>query len=251
MKKIIGLFSLLSLGFLLTSCSNGGSTRTSGYFTYKIDTKTNELMLIGLSEEGKQQKTIVIPSIIDGKPVARIGHEVSHFLADGKNWETEFESEVLETIYFPSGLCKTELNKSFYSSLPNVKTIYWGDIEYNGSLYSVAIDKVYVSLANLSENEKQYSIGKYYKNFNAANVCYYMNDGTENTYFVDYANGTKVNVIPSIPYREGFSFDGWYKDQELITLWDFENDIANTIEVDDEGKEVINETKIYAKWRNA
>ncbi len=76
-----------------------------------------------------------------------------------------------------------------------------------------------------------------------------MNDGTENTYFVDYANGTKVNVIPSIPYREGYEFDGWYKDQELSILWDFENDIASTIEVDENGKDIINETKIYAKWR--
>ncbi len=206
MKKIIGLFSLLSLGVLLASCSNGGSTRTSGYFTYKINTKTNELMLIGLSEEGKQQKTIVIPSIIDGKPVARIGHEVSHFMADGKSWEAEFDSDVLETIYFPSGLCKTYLNISFYSRLPNVKTIYWGDTEYNDYLYSVKIDKIYISVANLDENENLYSMEKYFKNFNAANVCYYMNDGTENTYFVDYANGTKVNVIPSNPYREGFLF---------------------------------------------
>ena len=248
MKKLIGLLSFVALVLFVTSCS-GGSTKTSGYFTYEIDKNTNEVMLIGLSKSGKKQKSIIIPSIIDGKPVTRIGHEVSHFLADGKSWEASFKSDVLETIYFPSGLSESYLHVSMYNSLPNVKTIYWGDIDHNRSLCNIGTETIYVSNSHMLYNAEDYSLyPDFYTNLHVANVCYYMNDGTDNTFFVDYANGTKVNVIPSIPYRRGYEFDGWYKDQELSTLWDFENDIASAIEVDDEGK-IINETKIYAKWR--
>lgn len=63
----------------LSSCTNGGFTKTSGYFTYKINSKTDEVLLIGLSKEGQKQETIVIPSIIDGKKIGRIGHYLSNY----------------------------------------------------------------------------------------------------------------------------------------------------------------------------
>ncbi|MFF2179039.1 leucine-rich repeat protein [Lysinibacillus sp. NPDC058147] len=41
---------------------------------------------------------------------------------------------------------------------------------------------------------------------------------------------------PSNPVKEGYTFAGWYKDQELTTAWDFAND------------EVIENTTLFAKW---
>ncbi|MEY9974481.1 putative repeat protein (TIGR02543 family) [Lysinibacillus sp. RC46] len=41
---------------------------------------------------------------------------------------------------------------------------------------------------------------------------------------------------PSNPMKEGYTFAGWYKDEELTKAWDFAND------------EVIENTTLYAKW---
>ena len=47
MKKVIKYISfimLFSLMLLLCSCTNGGITRTSGLFTYKINLDTREII---------------------------------------------------------------------------------------------------------------------------------------------------------------------------------------------------------------
>ncbi|WP_035375910.1 InlB B-repeat-containing protein, partial [Haploplasma axanthum] len=67
-------------------------------------------------------------------------------------------------------------------------------------------------------------------------------------FFVDDADGTKVNVIPPDPYKEGYNFMGWYKELEGINKWDFENDIIPSKQYDEEGEYQFIETKIYAKW---
>ena len=41
---------------------------------------------------------------------------------------------------------------------------------------------------------------------------------------------------PGIPTKKGYNFGGWYSDDTLDTLWDFENDV------------IVDDTFIYAKW---
>ena len=72
MRKIklsLVLLMLCLFSLTLISCfgyGNVNKTKTSGYFRYQIDKTTNEAMLVGLTEEGEQQETIIIPSVIDG-----------------------------------------------------------------------------------------------------------------------------------------------------------------------------------------
>ncbi len=43
-------------------------------------------------------------------------------------------------------------------------------------------------------------------------------------------------TAPAIPTKEGYSFDGWYKEAELTNLWVFESDV------------VTSDITLYAKW---
>ena len=54
--------------------------------------------------------------------------------------------------------------------------------------------------------------------------------------------------IPPIPERDGYAFDGWYKESDCINEWDFETDALPQAQVDDQGQEIYQETKLYAKW---
>ncbi len=245
MKKVIKYISfimLFSLMLLLYSCTNGGITRTSGLFTYKINLDTREIMIMGLSKKGQQEETIVIPSILNGKRVMSIGCRYDM----GAEY-AEFKSEKLKTIYFPSGFSNSDID-DFYDKLPNVEKIFWGDVNsnklfrgpYEKSLTYVSKQNYYLDKTRREDNKVTF--------IEMANVNYYINDGTENTYFVDYVSGAIVNVEPPIPYREGYKFKGWYKEVECINKWDFEKDEVPQIEYDSEGKEIFKEVKIYAGW---
>ena len=48
--------------------------------------------------------------------------------------------------------------------------------------------------------------------------------------------------------REGYEFDGWYKESECINAWDYEADALPEVQIDEEGQEVYQETRLYAKW---
>ena len=251
-KAIILFLSILLVIFTLTSCINKDSFKKSGYFTYTYDYEDSKFYSIaGLTEEGEQQETLVFPSQINGRKVNRIGVYEPLTFADATYRITHFfESEKLKTIYFPKGYSNTMLSKSFYGSLSNVKTVYWAD--YHQSRLLPPYEDTYVSgqFLKYQDSKEIYKDGflNMFPRFHLANVEYYMNDGSEDVYFVDHVSGTKVNVEPSIPYREGYTFRGWYKDIELTQLFDFENDIIPEIKLDEEGKEIIETTKIYAGW---
>ena len=64
----------------------------------------------------------------------------------------------------------------------------------------------------------------------------------DNYYYVDYyENGEKILYIPPIPQRDGYTFDGWFKEAECINQWDFDVD---TLQLSED----IEEIKLYAKW---
>ena len=249
MKKIKRLFLtsvLLYLLIFIVSCdARPYFNRSSGYFKYKIDVDTKEVVLVGLTEKGEEQETLVIPSIIDGKKVSRIGYFKRRLWA-GSYWASDFKSDKLKTIYFPSGFSKSYIN-DFYKDIPNIERIFWGDVIFDISLVKSA-DLKYISKINYYEQIKQYEDYFDCIEVNIANVTYYINDGTDNPYFVDEVSDSVVNVTPPTPYRAGYKFTNWYKEKECINLWDFEKDKVPKIKYDSDGNEIYEEIKIYAGW---
>ena len=68
-----------------------------------------------------------------------------------------------------------------------------------------------------------------------ATVSYYIGPNELRTITVE--KGAMLSR-PSNPYRSGYTFEGWYKDDKFKTLWDFAND------------KVTGDITLYAKWKN-
>ena len=123
---IISLFTIA-----LTSCFGYGDvykTKSSGYFRYQVDKETNEAMLVGLTKEGEQQETIIIPSVIDGYKLTTIGYPVT--VPPGKTiqYEIDMKSDKLKELYIPSSISDLQgFSIQFYEKLSCLKEIYWGE----------------------------------------------------------------------------------------------------------------------------
>lgn len=61
------------------------------------------------------------------------------------------------------------------------------------------------------------------------------NDTGITTQSVTAVNGSTISE-PTEPSRDGYSFDGWYKDVSFAEPWDFDNDVVTT------------DITLYAKW---
>lgn len=68
-------------------------------------------------------------------------------------------------------------------------------------------------------------------------VTYFIgpNDTGITTQSVTAVNGSTISA-PTEPSRDGYSFDGWYKDVSFAEPWDFDNDVVTT------------DITLYAKW---
>ena len=266
MKKIkLSLVLLLIISLFtiaLTSCFGYGDvykTKSSGYFRYQVDKETNEAMLVGLTEEGEQQETIIIPSVIDGYKLTTIGYPVT--VPPGKTiqYEIDMKSDKLKELYIPSSMDNSHVYDSdVYNPLSNINTVYCGGKEKSIFIHHTKRTKnfkVYVSYNHMSE------YGDYYNSFASnsdvdyshvtiANVVYYLNDDTEDSYFVDDCDNEKIVNIPTDPIRDGYKFMGWYKEKECINKWDFENDIVSKKQYDENNEYIFIETSLYAKWKS-
>ena len=95
-------------------------------------------------------------------------------------------------------------------------------------------------------------VGCYEFQVQVANTSYLFNyEGSPNEgyFFInDFQYGGKIEDTPYEPMREGYTFDGWYREPECRTEWDFEKDTLPEAEYDEDGSPEFTETKLYAKW---
>ena len=120
--------------------------------------------------------------------------------------------------------------------------------------------KLYLSSLEYDENQYKGNLYKWhhddYMSFYFANVSYMYNyeNAEHNGYYWidDYDYGTKIDFVPEDPTREGYIFDGWYREPECIRKWDFAIDTLpeEVTEEDEDGETVVTyqETRLYAKW---
>lgn len=68
----------------------------------------------------------------------------------------------------------------------------------------------------------------------------------------DVDEGDKIKTLPPVPERGGYTFVGWFLEEEGITEWDFDNipfpvedeEQENDLTEEDEFRQLI----LYAKW---
>lgn len=160
----------------------------------------------------------------------------------------QFESDKLESVYV-MGISNCHEGYTF-GGAPNLKKIVlqkaveWFSDEYYSVFenYPMTITYVpsYAYRNDFSEISVYANISYMYNFENAENEGYYWVDN------FDY--GTRIEYIPENPEREGYIFGGWFKESECENIWDFDKDTLPEQKFDEEGKEVYQETRLYAKW---
>lgn len=252
-KKVLSICGEVLLFLLFIGIFVGGffyvfrrvevQIRTNGYFQYIIvgensrhqDKNNDALAIVGLTAEGLMQENLVIPREIDGHTVEYVGfRDESLFHNDSHR----FYAENIKKLYIHE----------------NIKEIVYfdcdgADLVVCADTYDVRFTFAYFE--NIYLNSELYNSSTYSEQIKPANVSFMYNyDDSENEgyYFLDNVEvGGKI-FEPIEPKREGYEFTGWYKDAECSMKWDFETDTLPEQIFDDEGKEIYQETKLYAKW---
>jgi uncharacterized repeat protein (TIGR02543 family) len=252
MKKIISLTMILIMTtasiFMLSGCINmkGKEVYEEGYFLYTV-WKADEISDVdyvrieNLSESGKEQTTLIVPEALGGYPVKYLCYQSGLWGHRG-----QWESDNLEKVFIPFEINSEEETFSYCNNLKKI-IILKIEPSYTSS-YNFFLKNYYCSfnydVVDKTNKDSEYA---YY-----ANISFMYNyEGAENEgyYWIDDLDyESKIDLIPEEPEREGYIFEGWYKEEGCINKWDFNNDTLSQKQTNEEGDVIYQETKLYAKW---
>ena len=232
MKKILVSMFLLVFTICLAGCTEEPKkTYEDEYFTYSKNEYLNDelIYLTGLTEKGKEQEVLFIPSEYDGNKVILKANSLITALVN-------FDSEKLKKVYISEGM----------TGCGNLNVV-------NGYIEIIILSNNIESIPNrgqvfVTSEAFEREISKFIM---PANVSYNWNyEGAPNSgyYFIDDYDNELIDYIPVDPVREGYKFVGWYKEKECTNEWDFENDTIPSKVYNTDNEYEYYETILYAKW---
>ena len=238
-KKILMIISLVILIISLSGCKD--NEYESGNYKYTI--LNGNAYIYELSEEGKKQEVLILPTELEGYKTG-----LGNYYGMLRGHELNFESDNLNELYFNTSIIKNLYHEEIcvyariYTQTETKLFLPYYNFEHNFDIKTLASNVIYQS----------YETGNDYID-NIANVSYYYNYDNSHTinwktYFIDDLDNELITNIPPNPIREGYKFKGWYKEKECINKWDFEKDIIPSKEYDKDGNYIFKETAIYAGW---
>ena len=235
MKKILVSMFLLVFGLCLVGCTDEPiKTYEDEYFTYSKNEYLNDglIYLTGLTEKGKEQEVLFIPSEYEGNKVILKANSLITTLVN-------FDSEKLKKVYISDGV----------TNCGNLNVV-------NGFIKIIILSNDVESIPNrgqifVTSEAFEREISKFIM---PANVSYKWNyEGAPNFgyYWIDDYDNELIDYIPVDPVREGYKFAGWYKETECINKWNFENDIIPAKVYNSDNEYQYKETILYAKWEKS
>ena len=252
MTVILSILMIIITIFSFSGCIfEEGPIMTYGDFRYcyvwDADQNTRSkngdcIAILGLTEEGKQKEIIIIPETIEDKPVVLIGMEGmawGTYLSDGADYDKLYIPMCLQQVRNPSAVFG-KAKKIFLINGPNEiffenfkvalhlsRVFYFPETKY--FQYKAYIDDIYI---DVEDNGYRGITG------DIANLTYIVDD--EVYWIDDYEDGEYI-VFPEEPQKEGYVFDGWYKEPEGLTEW---NEGKDKYSKSEDRKTV----SLYAKW---
>lgn len=213
---VIGLTFIVVSG--LTSCVHRIETFSTDFFVFELNHREKHATAIKLTDLGKEQEVLAIPPSVENYPVRYIG--VQPILGDRLG-----------------ALMLTDVQKKIYLPLSLNNRV--GIIE--ASMMDAVLNISSPSEDLINSIKRFYEADLYYLTESTKlNTFFMLNfDSSENEgyYWMDYNNGSNPYIIPSDPVREGYTFEGWYYEEECISLWN--NEVPES-----ESESLI----LYAKW---
>lgn len=194
------------------------------------------ISIIGLTEQGKTKKELLIPEEINGAPVKYLGYRL-YLNIIGELFSSNTEKLFLtktygshEWFFYTSGHIYATEAEIYY----NLRGVNYRKIRLAEREWKRLIEMDFP----LSEVDKDLCV----------NVIYYKNDGSDKISFVDDYDGGKITFMPPEPKREGYEFAGWYREEECINEWNFAVDEVPEKEYGEDGEYKLKETSLFARW---
>ena len=239
MKKVFILFFTTLCLFSISSCKS----IIYSYGLIKYHTGGGTYTVIDLTDEGRQQEYIIVPSYVNGYKVDFLGMG-SGFASLGN----------VKKIYIPYDIIRWH-DSSLVAS-PTKVFILSNEIHDFMSDYShlYISNWLYENVELINSYSKKEVKDSIIYDAHISNVSFHFNyEGAPNEgyYWIDdYDYGELITFIPPNPIREGYTFVGWYKESECINEWIFNEDKLPEVQYAENGDILFNETELYAKWLN-
>lgn len=244
---------------------------TEGDFVYYLDKTTDTYGIVGTTEQGLKD-VMYMPTHFRGKEVWRTEYTKilsmiaweSHSMDVGTcdklyfNYmhhectdvgDREYFSGEVNYLYFINGDYPIIINDLLGLNSCKTHTGYVSSVAYNSIKYFLQDQKGTIEIGNyIFQNGNRFKVIK-------CNTSYMFNyeDSPNQGYFFanDFERGGLIENTPYEPVREGYTFEGWYKEPECVTEWSFVTDKLPEPEFDDAGNLIFVETQLFAKWMAA
>ena len=208
----------------------------------------NTVHLKNLSEEGKKKRYIVVPQELNGMRVDMLGYRNAIFSTGKSNWQ----SENLEKVFIEAE--EIDFKYGLFEECPNLKKIIIVNNKNRNQFLLSKLSQIVYFASNfyIEILGGDHSLPIDIHSGSVANISYYFNykDSPNNGYYWidDIEDGELIDYIPEDPKREGYKFEGWYKEEECKNKWNFAEDRVIKAQIHLEGVERFIENKLFAKW---